>query len=153
MSEDRSGYIYILKASKPFEECYKIGRTVKPRQRLHNFGVRLPFKFEVVGMYKFPDCHVVERYMHEFFAHKRLDGEWFSLDALDLELIHAAMLFNQALNFWSFIKHNADPAVQSDPDIVARAAWLLPKAHAKKRRRQTKHNEIYEKWKGEKGKR
>jgi hypothetical protein len=114
MSEDRSGYVYILKAHKPFEECYKIGRTGKLSNRLREFGVRLPYKVDLVCALKTHNMYGLEASLHERFAHRRLEGEWFQLTAEEVAEIRTFMLYRQAYDLWDALNDLAPP----EPDTM-----------------------------------
>jgi len=91
------GYIYLLKAHKPFDECYKIGYTTNPKQRFKDFGVKLPYPVEVVVLSKVKDCREVESFLHHRHKEKRLDGEWFKLDETEVQHIVQVALTYEAL--------------------------------------------------------
>ena len=139
-AENRSGYVYLLKAHKPFEECYKIGRTKDPKQRFRDFGVRLPYEVEVLCVGKVEDCHQAEAYLHNFFAGRRLGGEWFSLDANDVDLIRATMLTHEAL----CLVRRLDALIerQTDENWVAWLKWRRRRANARYGRRWAHHQAI-----------
>lgn len=84
---DRSGYVYVLKAHKPFEACFKVGRTNNLGRRLHDFGVKLPYKVELVYSWRTNDCYRDESYVHDALLYERLEGEWFKLAEADLAWI------------------------------------------------------------------
>lgn len=96
MSENRAGYIYILKAHPPFESCYKIGRTKYPDARIKAFGVKLPFEVDVLMMAKTNDCFELERLLHNLYDARRQGGEWFKLCEGDIEWVRRHMLVQQA---------------------------------------------------------
>jgi hypothetical protein len=91
--EDRSGYVYLLKADTPFDGCYKIGRTGNPQRRLRDFGVKLPFETRPVLIVHTDDMYDLEVMLHSSFNYRRRGGEWFQLTGLEIELVRAAMLF------------------------------------------------------------
>lgn len=76
-------YIYILFDSKA--GCYKIGRSIKPEFRERTLmSERSTFKMIWVS----PLTNLrVEKEIHNHFASKRIRGEWFNLDASDIETI------------------------------------------------------------------
>jgi hypothetical protein len=79
----KPGFIYVLKAG-PF---YKIGLTKDPDVRRKALAVALPYKDQVIFTIPVPDMFGHERYLHELFAHKRANGEWFELTDDDLDVI------------------------------------------------------------------
>ncbi|MFG6494732.1 GIY-YIG nuclease family protein [Fictibacillus sp. UD] len=44
------------------------------------FGVKLPFKNELIYLIKTGNHHQTEVAFHKHFSHKRLVGEWFQLN-------------------------------------------------------------------------
>lgn len=94
--EDRSGYVYLLKAHKPFEECYKIGRTKEPKNRLREFGVKLPYKVTPLLVTKAEDMFAEEAWLHRQFTDSRVDGEWFKLSEADVIATRAYYLAIEA---------------------------------------------------------
>ncbi|MBJ6119136.1 GIY-YIG nuclease family protein [Pontibacter sp. BT310] len=77
------GYIYLIKS----ELGYKIGKTKNIRQRSNLFSVKLPFDFEFEDYKKCLNYHEVEIELHEKFANKRINGEWFELSLSDVNEI------------------------------------------------------------------
>lgn len=79
----RAGYIYVIR-SGPY---FKIGRTNRIDRRMAQLGVQMPHPVEIVWTKHVTDMCTAERYLHERFAGKRLNGEWFDLDSNDLHAI------------------------------------------------------------------
>lgn len=79
-----AGYVYLLKSPTGH---YKIGCTSNPHNRAKTFGIQLPFEVEFLALIYFEDMYTLEAEMHEEFAHKRVNGEWFALDDADVEYI------------------------------------------------------------------
>ena len=73
------GYVYFLKS----DFGYKIGFSKKLLNRMNVFRVSLPFKFELHSTIKCTQYQTLELTLHELLNHKRLNGEWFSLDESD----------------------------------------------------------------------
>lgn len=82
--KDESGYVYLLKSENGH---YKIGKAKNPDNRLKTFTVKLPFKVEYVCTIQTVDMRELEQALHEQFAAKRIDGEWFDLATEDIEYI------------------------------------------------------------------
>lgn len=80
--QSKPGYIYLLKSEAGH---YKIGRTHNPDDRAKTFGVKLPFRVEYICLIKCNDMELLEAALHCRFAKKRLDGEWFKLNAKDVD--------------------------------------------------------------------
>jgi hypothetical protein len=116
--EDRSGYVYLLKAHKPFEECYKIGRTKDPKRRFHDFGVKLPYRIEVLAVMSARDMFRGEAILHSTFASRRVEGEWFRLSREDVSWMEALRLVVQAEDLVYRLRFDDDewePLRLSDP--------------------------------------
>lgn len=78
------GYVYLLQSPS---KAYKIGRTRTPENRLKTFGVQLPFEVEYICLIATSDMYRLERQLHQRFATKRINGEWFALTPEDIEFI------------------------------------------------------------------
>lgn len=75
-SSRRSGHIYLL--STPHGH-FKIGRTVNVTNRQKQLGILLPFPVELVCSFPVDDMVAFEKSLHERYAHRHLNGEWFAL--------------------------------------------------------------------------
>jgi predicted GIY-YIG superfamily endonuclease len=82
----RDGYVYLILSE---DGHYKIGRTKDVPTRSNTLGVQLPYQIEVIHSIKVNDMVWAERHLHEKFAAKRVNGEWFSLESDDVEWIKA----------------------------------------------------------------
>lgn len=78
------GYVYLLQSESGL---YKIGLTKDPRKRAKTFGVLLPFSVEFICLIKTEDMPVLEAELHQRYASKRLNGEWFRLSPEDVDYI------------------------------------------------------------------
>lgn len=78
------GFVYLLKSSTGH---YKIGRTANPKNRLKTFGVKLPFETEFIALIESENMFALEAELHERYAGKRVNGEWFDLSREDIEYI------------------------------------------------------------------
>ncbi len=79
-----AGHVYLLRSSTGY---YKIGRTKYPHDRLATFSVKLPFEVEYEHVILCSDMYKLERDLHNKFADKRVNGEWFELNADDVAYI------------------------------------------------------------------
>lgn len=77
-----SGYVYLMKS---YDDFYKIGQAISPRQRL--LTIQLPYKPKLIHSIPVSDMDWAEKYLHRKFAEKRADGEWFVLDSRDVAYI------------------------------------------------------------------
>lgn len=78
------GYVYLLQSATG---AYKIGRTKNPKDRMKTFSVKLPFEVEYICIIQTDDMYGLEQSLHDQFANKRLNGEWFNLTPEDVEHI------------------------------------------------------------------
>lgn len=81
--EVSTGYVYLLKHGARRE--YKIGRTNNRLRREGEIGIELPEKIEPIHVIETDDPAGVEAYWHRRFAKQRLEGEWFTLTAKEVQ--------------------------------------------------------------------
>lgn len=86
------GWVYVLDTGLhliPDSEAriYKIGRTVNLTQRIKQLRIAFPHKLTVAYAFFSQNQFTAEAELHELFAEKRMNGEWFTLDYADLSLI------------------------------------------------------------------
>lgn len=74
------GQVYLMKSDKHF----KIGKTSNLDRRTREIKLVVPGKLDMVHSFETDDPEGIERYWHRRFAHKRVEGEWFLLDASDV---------------------------------------------------------------------
>lgn len=74
------GHVYLLKHGSE----YKIGRSTDAARRYKQIRVQMPLDTEEVHLIETDDTIGIEAYWHNRFAAKRLNGEWFRLDARDI---------------------------------------------------------------------
>ena len=80
---DKPGYIYLVKHSSGI---YKIGRTENLKTRMRGLETSNPAgSIELIASFKTETARAKEADMHTIFAEKRDHGEWFNLDAKDVE--------------------------------------------------------------------
>jgi hypothetical protein len=75
------GSVYLLKGPG---SRYKIGRTNAFGRRRRELSIQLPFDTRKVHVIETDDPAGVEAYWHQRFAAKRINSEWFELDAADV---------------------------------------------------------------------
>ena len=79
------GYTYLITNGRE----YKIGITTKtPQSRVVELQTGSPTKITISGYSYNINALAMERKLHEKFASKRLEGEWFSLNDDDVAIIH-----------------------------------------------------------------
>jgi hypothetical protein len=74
------GYVYLLGGGS----YYKIGKAKDPERRTETLAVQLPYPVELLHTIESDDYSRAEGYLHERYAHKRLNGEWFNLSDEDV---------------------------------------------------------------------
>jgi len=75
------GSVYLLKGPG---SRYKIGRTNAFGRRRRELSIQLPFDTRKVHVIETDDPAGVEAYWHQRFGAKRINSEWFELDAPDV---------------------------------------------------------------------
>ncbi len=76
------GFVYLLRHGPRRE--YKIGKTINAIRREGEIAIELPLKAKPEHVIKTDDPAGIERYWHQRFADKRMNGEWFALSARDV---------------------------------------------------------------------
>lgn len=77
--------IYLLYIDTPDGRLYKIGHTKESVQkRISQLQTGCPYEIREMETFNSTYGQVIERTLHNIFSHKRLYGEWFSLD-LEIE--------------------------------------------------------------------
>jgi len=83
-------FVYIVTA-KEFECIYKIGMTNSIESRIAAMQTGCPYFLYALKFYKVANPVAVESMLHAFFHKKRIRGEWFRLNEVDLQYIDDAM--------------------------------------------------------------
>lgn len=79
-SDESFGWVCLLKSGRH----YKIGKSNAVGRRERELAIQLPEKAVVAHAIRTDDPAGIEAYWHQRFAHKRMNGEWFALDAQDV---------------------------------------------------------------------
>jgi len=79
----KAGYVYLLKGGN----YHKIGLSKDTDRRMEEILPKLPFETELVCTIATEDMYGLESRLHEQFADKRANGEWFKLNEADVEYI------------------------------------------------------------------
>jgi len=80
VDDPKFGYVYLFKSGKH----YKIGHSNSAGRREYELAIQLPERLTTVHTISTDDPPGIEDYWHRRFAAKRLNGEWFNLDAADI---------------------------------------------------------------------
>jgi hypothetical protein len=78
---NENGSVYLYKSGK----YYKIGRTNDLKRRDREIKLQLPVEAELIHRIVTDDPVGIEKYWHNRYADKRLNGEWFNLSASDIK--------------------------------------------------------------------
>lgn len=81
---DIAGFVYVMREP---DGLYKIGESSDVLQRKGDLECELGVKLVLVYTIPCKDQHIAEAFLHRFFAHKRVKGEWFTLDDQDIAVI------------------------------------------------------------------
>ena len=73
--EMNEGYVYLI--GTPIFGWYKIGKSHTPEVRVKDLGILLPFKVEIIGVWKAVNHHLMESTLHEMYKSNKINGEWF----------------------------------------------------------------------------
>ena len=131
--DDGSGYVYVLEAED--KSCYKIGCSKDVTKRILQMRPNLPFKVRLLHTTKVHDRYTVERDLHEMFAYRRRNGEWFELNEADLKLIEAFKLAGYGLALAKRLKEAMPPLQASNLAYAAKWASVLEHACRRAQRR------------------
>jgi len=82
---DKDGYIYLLAGREDGTGYYKIGRTKNPDSRIRQLGILLPYPVELEHLIPCENTRSAEKALHNAFAPRRTNGEWFILTEGDVE--------------------------------------------------------------------
>ncbi len=74
------GVVYLMRSGSYF----KIGRSNSAGRRAYELAIQLPERLELVHAIETDDPVGIERYWHQRFVEKRLNGEWFALTRADV---------------------------------------------------------------------
>jgi len=87
--KNSKGYVYFVMEFG--NQTIKIGKADNPYQRiLKGFGVKIPYRLELLYLLRSDNPLMTERLFHEYFKSKRVNGEWFNLKPEDVAWIRAA---------------------------------------------------------------
>lgn len=70
------GFVYLIGST--LFGWYKIGKAKNPKIRVEDLGILLPFKVEILAVWKAKNHTLMEASLHEKYAEHHINGEWFS---------------------------------------------------------------------------
>lgn len=79
-ASEQFGEVYLFKSGR----YYKIGMTKDTVRRGSELRIQLPERMDLIHSIQTDDPSGVEIYWHKRFEAKRMNGEWFNLDAADI---------------------------------------------------------------------
>jgi len=74
-----NGFVYLIQ----FGNEYKIGTSNNVERRFRELKTQMPYEGKIIHTIQTGDPKGIEAYWHNFFAEKRLKGEWFLLSEAD----------------------------------------------------------------------
>ena len=87
------GYIYVLQC----QEFYKIGIADDIKKRMASLQTGNPIKLRLILCQRHSDYKTMERWYHQKFRAKQIQGEWFKLSDDDVEWL-AGMFVKYMIN-------------------------------------------------------
>lgn len=78
--DETAGYVYLIQFGKE----YKIGNANNVERRFRELKTQMPYEGKIIHTISTGDPEGIEAYWHQYFADKRLKGEWFALTERDV---------------------------------------------------------------------
>lgn len=63
---------------------YKIGISKNPQKRIEQLQTGNSSELKIIETYKSEYYNKIEKALHRRFSHARINGEWFALDAVEM---------------------------------------------------------------------
>lgn len=101
------GFVYAMWAEG--STYFKFGLSKNPEQRLKQVYPKMPFRTCLVRLWSVPHMKFAEDFMHRAFSHKRVNGEWFELEPIDIWALFQDMGGNQK-TFSSWLSNDLEYA-------------------------------------------
>lgn len=76
-----TSYVYLMQFGKE----YKIGNANSVERRFRELKTQMPYEGKIIHTIETGDPEGIEAYWHQYFADRRLKGEWFALTAADIK--------------------------------------------------------------------
>lgn len=93
-------YVYLIHS----DHGVKIGKSKTPRNRIKNVSTQMPFNVKKTESFKVNHMSNCEKYLHDYFKEKRLNGEWFDLNNKDIEFCRKFLTAKKVLETKGMIK-------------------------------------------------
>lgn len=77
------GYVYV----SGNDRWFKIGKAKDVNAHVARVGIQLPWPVELVHYFPCENYSTAEKSLHEQYAHKRRNGEWFRLNQYDVAFL------------------------------------------------------------------
>jgi hypothetical protein len=109
---NREGFVYLLRVPGG----YKIGMAKDVSSRVQRISAFVPFSVEHIASIATNNMHLLERRLHQCFADRRLNGEWFALTDDDVDAFLAlgdtlpSDQIDEALDVLTAVAHLPKPA-------------------------------------------
>jgi len=79
------GYVYLLKCEN--KNIYKIGYSKNAPKRVRKLNTEIPFKLFITHLIRTDNMVHLEKYLHDKYNDKRMNGEYFRLNQNDVKYI------------------------------------------------------------------
>lgn len=73
----KKDYLYIISCEVNSKKLYKIGVAKNLEERLKNLKTANPFNLKLEYSDFIEEAYKIEKLLHKFFSHKKIEGEWF----------------------------------------------------------------------------
>lgn len=93
--QNKNGYVYVLSYNEDSGlKYYKIGCSLRPEYRNKRLSSLSAFPTKLIHIIECKNMFKTERYFHNKFANRRLNGEWFALTNDDLNYLKSFKYIN-----------------------------------------------------------
>ncbi len=98
-NKHKDGFVYFIKNGISSNKV-KIGSAIDIDKRINSYQTSFHEKIYILGYIKSDDYIFLEKEIHDTFSEKRVKGEWFEIDDLDLYTIKELYNFNNVNDFY-----------------------------------------------------
>lgn len=132
-----AGHVYLI-GSRLFG-WYKIGKSSNAAIRVSELGILLPFRIEVIAIWKSENHHELEKFLHEKYADERINGEWFAfrkgrLNDVIYQINGLRLASHQVNNISSFSNIEKDASLPAPRSVEKRIDKITKRASEAERR-------------------